>query len=267
MRCIGIDLAWSPRNTSGGFALDASDGTARQIAWRAGLHSDGEIIAFIAQASGSGPALVAIDAPIAVPNENGARPCDREVTRVFGRFQAGAHPANRRILRRYGGPRAERLAGRIAAELGFAHDPYIARHTTRRQLIEVYPHPGMVTLFGLERTLKYKRGPVSQRRIELERLQSHILALDSAIPKLQLEQAWRREIMTLRGHQLKQYEDLLDSLFCAYTMAYCWHHGPEHYQVFGDIQDGHILVPIPPQGRQQLALPSAELTDGITRPY
>jgi predicted RNase H-like nuclease len=267
MRCIGIDLAWSPRNTSGGFALDVDDGIACQIAWRAGLHSDDDIIAFIAQAAGSGSALVAVDAPIAVPNETGARRCDRKVTRIFGRFQAGAHPANRRILRRYGGLRAERLANRIAAELGFAHDPYIARHTTRRQLIEVYPHPGMVMLFGLERTLKYKRGPVSQRRSELKRLQSHILALDSAVPKLQLKQAWRRDIVTLRGHQLKQYEDLLDSLFCAYTMAYCWHHGPEHYQVFGNIQDGHILVPIPPQGRQKLALPPAEFTEAITQPY
>ncbi len=202
---------------------------------------------------------MAVDAPITVPNERGARPCDRDVTRVFGRFQAGAHPANRRILGRYGDLRPVSLARRLGEELGFAQDPYITRHTTRRQLVEVYPHPGMVALFGLDRTLKYKRGTVSQRRSELKRLQCHLLALASAKPALEVGDSWRREIEALRGRELKQYEDLLDSLFCAYTVAYCWHHGSAHYQVFGNVRDGHILVPVPLHQRARFNLP-------VTRP-
>jgi predicted RNase H-like nuclease len=49
-------------------------------------------------------------------------------------------------------------------------------------------------------------------------------------------------------------DDLLDSLFCAYVAAYCWQHGPSHYEVFGDVQAGHILVPIPPEQRSRLGL-------------
>ena len=253
MHCIGVDLAWSPRNSSGGFVLQVDGETAREIGWHRGLESDDEIIAFIAEVASTGPALVAVDAPLAVPNEGGARLCDREITRVFGRFQAGAHPASRRLLGRYGGLRAERLAKRIVGELGFAHDPYIERRTDTRQVVEVFPHPGMVALFGLDKTLKYKRGSVNQRRAELARLQACLLALADRAPALQVSDGWQRDI-ALNGRLLKQYEDLLDSLFCAFTVAYCWYHGPTHYQVFGSVKDGHILVPIPPDQRPRLGL-------------
>jgi predicted RNase H-like nuclease len=256
IRCIGIDLAWSSRNTSGAFALEVEDGTAREVDWHFGLGSDDEIIAFIAEAAGDRPALVAIDGPIAVPNESGARSCDREITRVFGRFQAGAHPANRQALRRYGGLRVERLAKRVVAELGYAHDPRIAQQAATRQVLEAYPHPGMVALFGLEKTLKYKHGRIAQRRHELNRLQSHLLALAESVPALQLSDRWRRDIAGLRGHAFKQYEDLLDSLFCAYAAAYCWHHGPSHYVIFGSVKAGHILVPMPPDQRSRFGLPA-----------
>jgi predicted RNase H-like nuclease len=254
MRCIGIDLAWSPRNASGAFALEVEDGTAREAGWRTGLENDDEIIHFIAETAGNRPALVAIDGPIAVPNESGARLCDREITRVFGRFQAGAHPANRRALRRYGGLRVERLANRVVAELDYVHDPHIAQQADTRQVLEVYPHPGMVALFGLEKTLKYKRGRIAQRRNELNRLQSHLLALADTVPALQLSDRWRRDIAGLRGHAFKRYEDLLDSLFCAFAAAYCWHYGPSHYVVFGNVEAGHILVPMPPDQRSRFGL-------------
>jgi predicted RNase H-like nuclease len=155
IRCVGIDLAWSPRNSSGAFVLEADGaGTAHTIDWGDSLQDDDDILVFVAQACEQGPALVAVDAPLAVPNACGARPCDREITRVFGRFQAGAHPANRQALARYGGLRGERLAQRIVQELDFAHCPYIARHAATRQLIEIHPlPPNQRSRFGLtERT-------------------------------------------------------------------------------------------------------------------
>ncbi len=39
--------------------------------------------------------IVAIDAPTLVPNETGRRPAEAECQRLFGRYQAGPHPANR----------------------------------------------------------------------------------------------------------------------------------------------------------------------------
>ncbi len=261
MHCIGLDLAWSPRNTSGGFALEIDADAAREIDWCERLEDDDEILAFVAKTAGSGPALVAIDAPITVPNASGARPCDRQITGSFGRFHAGAHPANRRALKRYGGLRAERLSERIARELGFVLDPCIARQMANRQLVEVYPHPGMVALFGLDKALKYKRGPVEQRRKALGRLQAHLLALAHRIPALKVGEGWRRDLAALKGRRLKQYEDLLDSLFCAYAVAYCWYHGPDHYEIFGSVQDGHIVVPIPPEQRARLGLETTDIID------
>lgn len=84
MRFVGIDLAWSPRNRSGAAVLSA-DG--RLVHATASLGDDDEVSDYVASAIPTGvPGLVAIDAPLAVPNETGSRRCDREVAAVFGRF-------------------------------------------------------------------------------------------------------------------------------------------------------------------------------------
>ena len=96
MRFVGIDLAWSPRNPSGGAVLSA-DG--RLLQCTSTLGGDNEVLDLIASAIPAGtPGLVAIDAPLAVPNQTGTRPCDRQVASIFGRFQAAPYPANRRNL-------------------------------------------------------------------------------------------------------------------------------------------------------------------------
>ena len=100
MRFIGVDLAWSPRNPSGGVVLS---GSGRVLTSTSALGSDAEILAFVTQALPAGaPGIVAIDAPLAVPNETGARPCDRQVASLFGRYHAAPYPANRKNLNRYG---------------------------------------------------------------------------------------------------------------------------------------------------------------------
>lgn len=256
IRCIGIDLAWSPRNNSGGFALEIDHGVASEVDFREGLKSNVDILAFIDAAAGNGPALVAIDAPLVVPNASGARDCDKEITRHFGRYHAGAHPANRQLLGRYGGL-AESLVAEMVPRLGFTLDPHISRQTSARHVVEVFPHPGIVALFGLDRILKYKRGRMAQRRAELIRLENCLLSLANATPALRVDGGWRHDITKLRGQRFKRYEDLLDSLFCAYVVAYCWHHGPTHYEVFGNVRDGHILIPIPPDQRPRFGLAPA----------
>lgn len=39
--------------------------------------------------------VVAIDAPLVVPNQTGQRTCERLIGRAFGRFHASAHTSNR----------------------------------------------------------------------------------------------------------------------------------------------------------------------------
>jgi histidinol-phosphate phosphatase family protein len=246
VRFVGIDLAWSPRNRSGGVVVS----TAGQVLATTGkLGDDNAILDFVTNALPAGtPGLVAVDAPLAVPNKSGSRPCDRQVAAVFGRFEAAPYPANRRNLARYGGLRAEAIRERLQF-LGYRHDPYIKQQTPTRQIVEVFPHPATVSLFYLDRTLKYKARPERSyplRWHELARLRDYLVSLADASPPLRLP----RDLVTmpiegLRGSNFKEIEDLLDALICAYSALYAWHHGPLGYAVYGNIKQGHILVPMP----------------------
>jgi histidinol-phosphate phosphatase family protein len=248
VRFVGIDLAWSPRNHSGGAVLSAS---GRLLAATAILGDDDEVLDFITHAvPANSPGLIAVDAPLAVPNETGARPCDRQVAAVFSRFEAAPYPANRRNLGRYGGLRAEAIRQRLEF-LDFRHDPCIKRHVPARQVIEVFPHPAIVSLFQLRRTLKYKarsKRDYALRWGELARLRDYLSSLSNADPPLHLTpNLAEMSIQGLRGRSFKQAEDLFDALVCAYSALYAWHQGPRGYAVYGNATQGHILVPMTPQ--------------------
>jgi predicted RNase H-like nuclease len=267
VRFVGIDLAWSPRNRSGGAVLSAE---GRLLHAAADLGSDDAILGFIVDAIPAGsPGLVAIDAPLAVPNETGGRPCDRQVAAVFRRFEAAPYYANRKNLAAYGGLRAEDLTRRLRF-LGYRHDPHVSAQAQTRQVIEVFPHPAMVSLFHLDRTLKYKarRGrDYPSRWQELARLHNHLLALSGAEPPLHLSsQVSQLQIQGRRGRSFKEAEDLLDALVCAYSALYAWHHGPSGYAVYGPTEidnpdQGHILVPMTPAMWQRIKTPRLLLLD------
>lgn len=245
MRFVGVDLAWSPRNRSGGVVVSEA---GKVLTCTSTLADDDAILDFVTKAvPGGTPGLVAIDAPLAVPNETGGRPCDRQVAAVFRRFEAAPYLANRRNLSRYGGLRAEAIRQRLQS-IGFRHHPYIRCQSATRQVVEVFPHPATVSLFRLDRTLKYKYRPgrsYSSRWHELTQLRDSLASLASATPPLRLpaDLATKR-IEGLRGRQFKEAEDLLDAIVCAYSARYAWHHGPRGYAVYGTADEGHILVPM-----------------------
>jgi histidinol-phosphate phosphatase family protein len=193
--------------------------------------------------------LIAIDAPLAVPNETGGRLCDRQAAAVFRRFEAAPYLANRRNLSRYGGLRAEAIRQQLQL-LGFCHDPYIKCQKPSRQVVEVFPHPATVSLFQLDRTLKYKARSgrsYSLRWQELTRLRDSLASLADATPPLRLSpDLSTMRIEGLRGRRFKETEDLLDALVCAHSIRYAWHHGPRGYAVYGSADEGHILVPMTP---------------------
>jgi histidinol-phosphate phosphatase family protein len=267
VRFVGIDLAWSPRNRSGGAVLSA-DG--QLLCATSTLGDDDEVLDFVGSAIPVGtPGLVAIDAPLAVPNESGSRSCDRQVAAIFGRFQAGPYPANRRNLARYGGLRGEAITERLRYR-GFRHDPDIVSGTPSRQVVEVFPHPATISLFDLERTFKYKARQgrsYPERWHALEQLRDRLATLARAIPALRLSS----EVATMpiegqRGRAFKEAEDLLDAIVCAYSALYAWHHGPRGYAVYGkaldgDPTEGHILVPMTASMWQRIKIPRLLLLD------
>ncbi len=76
---LGVDLAWSESNGSGACALDA-DG--RVVDERI-LGADDEILDWV-RGLASDSAVVAVDAPLLVPNETGRRLCESELSREYG---------------------------------------------------------------------------------------------------------------------------------------------------------------------------------------
>ena len=90
MRFIGLDLAWGERARTGVAALD----DAGRLVSCACVTTDDEIAAFAAEHA-PGDCVIAIDAPLIVPNEVGQRVAERLVARRFGRYAAAAYPANR----------------------------------------------------------------------------------------------------------------------------------------------------------------------------
>jgi predicted RNase H-like nuclease len=255
---VGIDLAWSPRNRSGAAVLSTDGKLPRSTST---LGSDADITAFVADTLPPGTAgLVAIDAPLAVPNQSGGRACDRQVASVFGRFQAAPYPVNRRNLARYGGLRGETITQQLRS-LGFRLDPNIAQKVTARQVVEVFPHPATVSLFDLDRTLKYKARAGRDyplRWSELTRLRHCLAALAGAEPSLCLTpDIAEMRIEGRKGRAFKEAEDLLDAVICAYSVLYAWYHGPRGYAVYGNASDGHILVPLTPAMRGRIKLQSS----------
>lgn len=257
MLFVGLDLAWSIRNKSGIAVVEANGKKARLLS--SGLvGTDDEIIKFIRKEVGGKNALIAIDAPLVVPNEEGRRVAEVIVGDLFRKYDAGAHPANRsHLMSFYGKIRGEVITERLKSE-GFAHSPNLSRQEQTRKFFEVYPHPSMVVLFGMDRILRYKAKPgrdYAERYSAFRDYQKHLAKLSNADPALSLPKSiTKAKVDELKAQKLKDYEDEIDAVFCAYIAYYAWEH-PNRCAVLGNIDEGYILTPITDAMRRQLEAP------------
>lgn len=235
MRFLGIDLGWQS-GASGLCCLEWQEGELVLLNLERQLEIV-DILAWVQQWTAQMPALVAVDAPTLIPNLTGTRLPDRLTHKYFGKYHAGCYPAN---LQR---PFAQRTVdfGLSLEELGFFHAPMMQAQKDNRYQIEVFPHPAQVNLFNLDRILKYKKGKLSDRLIELTKLRNYILMVLPALePPLGLVNL--PEIPS-QGKAMKEVEDMLDSLICAYIGAYWWYWGEAKNLVLGDRETGYIIVP------------------------
>jgi predicted RNase H-like nuclease len=247
---IGLDLAWSAKNATGAAVLRGGPGGAALVGEPELLYGITTIIDYVLRQAGSGPAIVAVDAPLRVPNATGRRAAEAELNRAFRRYEAGAHPANRTLLARGegGAIRGELLLAALAQH-GFAPAALIDAGVAGRWVTEVYPHPAMIALFGLAKTLKYKARPGRseaeryaawrQYHAGLRRLAAADPPLHGELPLLDVHPA------SLRGSALKHYEDRVDALFCAYIALYAHRWGAARCRAFGTLEAGWILTPVP----------------------
>ena len=256
MKFIGIDLGWSS-GPSGLCCLNWQNNQLELIECDR-QQSLNDILTWIdTQVSPTEPAIIAVDAPTIIANLTGMREADKLTQKHFGRYHAGCYPAN---LSR---PFAQKTVefGLSLEARGFVHAPIIEAQKLGRYQIEVFPHPATINLFKLDRIIKYKKGKLAERQLELMKLCQYIVdILPSLEPSLNLScgtgilpVSSGTGILPVSGSNLpkiptsvatlKALEDQLDALLCAYIGAHWWYWGIERNLVFGHRTTGYIVIP------------------------
>ncbi len=235
---LGVDLAWVARARTGLALLDPAGRLTRSTA----AVTDEDIATFVTAIPRD--VVAAIDAPLVVPNLTGRRDCEAEVGRIFGAYNAGAHPANR-SRPYFNPPRGAYLAERF----GWSIDPEVRPGQGTSTAIEVYPHPAMVALFGLGSVLPYKAKTgrdLESLRDAFTELLDHLERVAGATLDLASSARWDSIRSTVvnarRKSDLGAIEDEVDAIFCAY-LAWLWGTGDPRMECLGSLSSGYIVIP------------------------
>ena len=206
MYFIGIDLAWS-QNHSSGVALIQDD----EVLFCDTMDSLEDIVQFIQKYP---DAKVGVDAPLWIPNQTGNREIEKLFLKDYSSKKLGVYPVNRKLLENdLGIIRSEKLVDMIPQKL-------------KLNLFEVYPHVTILECFH-GKVLPYKRKKgrdINFIKEQLNTLQNYLTAT--------LKGDFAADIDLLKGKALKNHEDKLDAIVCAYTLAYC---EKNPYKLYGDI--------------------------------
>lgn len=234
MRIAGFDMAWRPENNNSALAIGELVGTELNVLFcRVATQSVEAWVADIVSSSIEG---IAIDAPLIINNQEGQRGCEAQLNQVFRGAKAGCHPSN---LTLYPNAASVRAAEMLRLH-GFEH------LGTKHFMLECYPHPSMVELFGWRERLLYKRGSVAERKQGQIQLAQAILSLQTADVSLVIEDPILKSLQAdyigdLRGAAVKANEDRLDALVCLYIAAL--YQTDQAAYVFGDVESGYVWVP------------------------
>ena len=173
---------------------------------------------------------------IICPNPNGSRPVDRLSHTKFGRFKAGCYPANQKLC-----PRPVEV-GNMLKQLRFEISWEIATAKMQRLIAsEVYPHAALIRFFSLKERLRYKKGPVGQRRKVFSSLQKLVCtSLKSDLFDVKLTQ---KHQFIFEKSWTKDIEDQMDALICGLVGYWHWIHKGKKTEILGDKDTGFILVP------------------------
>jgi predicted RNase H-like nuclease len=230
---LGIDLGWYGKPT--GLASLVFDGDRLRVRSLTRIEPLAGILAWVREEAGAGDSVAAIDAPTVIANALGIRDCERGVNARFRRFHAGCHPAN---LSRPFAPYVLAFSKHLE-DLGFLHSAEMPPQAAGRYQLEVHPHSATVSLFGLDRIVKYKKGRRAGKAAELGRLRSLCLEnFPKFTPPLDLDLPAIPAI-----GPTKPAEDQIDAVICAYIAAHYWFWGQERNTVFGSNAGGYIVVP------------------------
>ena len=205
------------------------------------LEAAGELL------GGAKVSVVAIDMPVSTDRITGRRAADNIVSREFGRYWCGTHSPT---VNRPG-----KLSARLRQNLErHGYELAVGGNPSVMKMIEVYPHPAIVTLLDLDRRLPYKvdrRGrfwkgesltPLQKKERLIEafhRIQRGLAGKIDCLPDFLPSVPY-----TDTFNSLKRYEDTIDALVCAWVGA-CYLEG--RATAFGNSRTNAIWVPKPRQ--------------------
>ena len=269
---LGLDTSWTSSGSSGvaliarskegrwiyvesapGYQSFINRANGHPVRWNK-RHSSGapspELLRAADKLLGGAPvSVVAIDMPMSTRNISGRRAADNMVSSEFSKYWCGTHSPTPN--------RPGKLSAKLRQDLeGHGYELAVDGNPSAMKMIEVYPHPAIVTLLGLDRRLPYK----VDRRGRYWRGES----LTAPEKKNRLIKAFRRiqrglarEIDYLPDflpsspyagtyRSLKPFEDTIDALVCAWVGA-CYLEGRS--VAFGDCRTNAIWVPVPRKRR------------------
>ena len=183
---------------------------------------------------------LALDASLIIPNQTGQRTCEKQLNTYYRSKKAGCHPTNLTLY-----PHADSvLLSKKLSHEGFQHlnDPLQGLWQ-----IECYPHPALIEIFSLTERHLYKKGTVASKIQGQITLAKYLHQLQcSPILKLTFNTQHQHHtnpdyISTLKGKHLKQNEDMLDAIICAYIGGL--YITDVNHLCFGDTEQGYIYVP------------------------
>jgi putative endonuclease len=218
---IGIDLAWGEKNLSGLSVIAISKNKLKIIDTKL-IKTIEEIVNEITKYN-SYKVYVGVDAPLIVPNQNGNREIEKSFNKDFSKYKISMLPTNRELLLKNSDSIRSEILFNLLTGLGFKRD-----FKFNKVIFEVYPHSTIATLFNDYKILPYKR----KKGRNVEFIKNQLLIYQNYLSSVfSAHDILKVDVLKLKGQKIKDYEDRLDSLTCAYTMFYCKYNDTKTYKL------------------------------------
>lgn len=243
MKFIGIDLAWTYKKETGICVLDE---TGEVQTLESKIFSNQELLHRIDQYAHETLA-VAVDAPLVVKNETGSREAERALmkSRIHGHRLFAFMASRRFLINNFGEIRGEKLAEEILS--GFSRmDFRISLESGKSTIMESFPTGICLGLFPDIAPVKYKRKskiPYEETKNQMERLLDRLKELEYQGTVKGLSSKLFSKGFELNKKNHKPMEDKVDAFLCAYGL-FAVFHGTAEPRIFGDIQEGFIMIPV-----------------------
>ncbi len=237
MRFLGLDLAWAPRQSSGGAVMEQTEDGIELISTTS-LRAHEDVLRWISKNRGRDGTVICLNAPLIVENTGGRRPVDKQLEEHFSPYEVKEYTVNT-VNASY-----PRTMARSLTRMGFDSNP----QATGDRVIESCTQAAQVLLFGLTRVLRTKSGPIRGRKDAAHRYREQIygklpfskLELQDSDALIDLVEA---DMGAMNGTRLGEFEEKLDAVMSAYVAGYLYICGPDECAFLGDLATGYILLP------------------------